>query len=104
MTDYATLLRDHTTLTCRSVDRIFLQAYVPTLQSPGQVARFLLQRGYPYPSSAALGKIGEKYLADIKRWVKAEGVPVPTSRRARRRRPSLNRCLKRPPRKAARGG
>jgi transposase len=31
MADYATLLRDHVTLTCRSVDRIFLQAYVPKL-------------------------------------------------------------------------
>ena len=30
MADYATLLRDHVTLTCRSVDRIFLQAYAPT--------------------------------------------------------------------------
>jgi hypothetical protein len=29
----ATLLRDHVTLACRSVDRIFLQAYVPRLQS-----------------------------------------------------------------------
>jgi hypothetical protein len=29
MADYATLLRDHVTLTCRSVDRIFLQAYEP---------------------------------------------------------------------------
>ncbi|UGT92063.1 hypothetical protein [Mycobacterium ostraviense] len=26
MADYATLLRDHVTLTCHSVDRIFLQA------------------------------------------------------------------------------
>jgi hypothetical protein len=33
MTDYATLLRDHVTLTCRSIDRIFLQAYVPKLQT-----------------------------------------------------------------------
>ena len=35
MADYATLLRDHTTLTCRSVDRIFLQGYVPKLQCVG---------------------------------------------------------------------
>ena len=76
MADYATLLRDHTTLTCRSVDRIFLQGYVPGLQSPGLVARFLLQRGYPFPSSAALGEIGEKYVAEIKQWAKAEGVPI----------------------------
>ena len=76
MTDYATLLRDHTRLTCRSLDRIFLQGYMPGLQTPGQVARFLIQRGYPIPSSAALGEIGEKYVAEIKRWAKAEGVPI----------------------------
>src|SRR5205085_367270 len=40
MTDYATLLRDHITLTCRSVDRIFLQGYVPKLQSVGWVCQF----------------------------------------------------------------
>ena len=33
MADYAALLRDHVTLKCRSLDRIFLQAYVPKLQS-----------------------------------------------------------------------
>jgi hypothetical protein len=41
MSDYATLLREHTTLTCRSVGRFFLQGYVPQLQSVGQVCRFL---------------------------------------------------------------
>ena len=55
MADYATLLRDHTTLVCRSVDRVFLQAWVPNLQTPGMVARFCLGRGFRYPSSAALG-------------------------------------------------
>jgi hypothetical protein len=39
MADYATLLRGHVTLTCRSVDRVFLQAYVPKLQSVGGVCR-----------------------------------------------------------------
>ena len=39
MADYATLLRDHITLTCRSIDRLFLQAYVPKLQSVGQVCQ-----------------------------------------------------------------
>ena len=56
MADYATLLRDHVTLTCRSVDRIFLQAYVPKLQSVGRVCQFLYwQKGFRIPSSAAFG-------------------------------------------------
>ena len=29
MSNYGLLLRDHVTLRCRSIDRIFLQAYVP---------------------------------------------------------------------------
>jgi hypothetical protein len=54
MADYATLLRDHVTLTCRCVDRFFLQGYVPKLQSVGLVCRFLRwQRGFKIPSSAA---------------------------------------------------
>ena len=42
------------------VDRqIFLQAYVPQLQTVGWVGQFLRwQRGYVIASSAAFGKIG----------------------------------------------
>ena len=77
MADYASLLRDHVTLECRSVDRIFLQAWVPKLQSVGQVCTFLRwQRGFKIPSSAAFGKIGEAYVAEIHRWAKTNGVPV----------------------------
>jgi len=75
--DYATLLRDHVGLTCRSVDRVFLQAYVPKLQTVGWVCSFLRwQRGYPIPSSAAFGKIGQAYVAEVHRFAERHGVPV----------------------------
>ncbi len=77
MTDYATLLRDHTTLTCRSVDRFFLQGYVPKLQTVGLVCRFLRwQRRFPIPSSAAFGKIGEGYVKDVHRFAKVNRIPL----------------------------
>ena len=77
MADYATQLRDHVTLTCRSVDRIFLQAYVPKLQSVGMVCTFLRwQRGFPIPSSAAFGKIGDAYVREVHRFAKANEIPV----------------------------
>lgn len=77
MADYAMLLRDHVTLTCRSVDRIFLQAYVPKLQTVGLVCQFLRwQRGYPIPSSAAFGKIGAAFAAEVHMFAKANGIPV----------------------------
>ena len=77
MADYGTLLRDHTTLTCRSVDRFFLQCYVPKLQSVGLVCRFLRwQRRFPIPSSAAFGKIGDAYVREVHRYAAVEGIPV----------------------------
>jgi hypothetical protein len=77
MTDYGTLLGDHVTLRCRSIDRIFLQAYVPKLQAVGDVCMFLRwQHKYPIPSSAAFGKIGEAYVKSIYRVAEANHIPV----------------------------
>src|SRR6476620_3322037 len=77
MADYATLLRDHVTLTCRSVDRIFLQAYVPKLRAVGGVCQFLYwQDGVSIPASAAFGKIGDAYGAEVYRWAKKNAIPV----------------------------
>ena len=77
MADYATLLRDHVTLKVRSLDRIFLQAYVPKLQSVGQVCTFLRwQQGFPIPSSAAFGKIGQRYVKDIERFAADNDIPL----------------------------
>jgi hypothetical protein len=77
MADYATVLRDHTTLKCRCIDRVFLQGYVPSLQTVGQVCTFLRwQRGFRIPSSAALGKIGNAYVKAIDRFAKDHDIPV----------------------------
>src|SRR5437667_8532467 len=77
MADYATLLRDHVTLKCRSIDRIFLQAYVPKLQSVGQVCIFLRwQKGFTIPSSAAFGKIGDAYVENIHRFAEEQNIPL----------------------------
>ena len=77
MPDYFTLLRDRVTLKCRSIDRIFLQAYVPKLQSVGQVCSFLRwQRQFKIPSSAAFGKIGDAYVEAVYDFAKAHHIPV----------------------------
>src|SRR5437879_6235883 len=77
MADYSSLLRDRVTLTCRSIDRIFLQGYVPKLQSVGLVCRFLRwQRGFFVPSSAAFGTIGDAYVAKVHQFAEAHAIPV----------------------------
>jgi hypothetical protein len=72
----SSLLADHVTLQVRSVDRLFLQGYVPRLQTEGQVIRFLLDRGFPIPSPAVLGKIGRAYVEAIDRFVAEHEIPV----------------------------
>jgi hypothetical protein len=77
MPDYFTLLRDRVTLKCRSIDRLLLQAYVPKLQSVGQVCIFLRWlRKFKVPSSAAFGKIGEAYVQAIHDFAKAQNIPL----------------------------
>ena len=76
MATIASLLRERATLQVNSVDRIFLAGYIPKLQSEGQVVRFLLDRGLPIPSPAALGKIGEGYVRAIERFSKRYRIPM----------------------------
>jgi hypothetical protein len=77
MADYGTLLREQVTLKCRSIDRIFLQAYVPKLQSVGQVCTFLRwRRKYKIPSSAAFGKIGDEFVRAVHEFAKRHEIPV----------------------------
>src|SRR2546421_1883636 len=52
----SSLLADHVSLQVRSVDRLFLQGYVPRLMTEGQVIRFLLDRGFPIPSPRSSGR------------------------------------------------
>jgi hypothetical protein len=72
----SSLLADHVTLQVRSIDRLFLQGYVPRLQTQGQVIRFLLDRGFPIPSPAVLGKIGREYVNQVNRFVVENEIPV----------------------------
>ena len=77
MADYASLLRDHITLKCRCIDRIFLQAYVPKLQTVGQVCQYLRwNKGYKIPSSAAFGQIGQRYVKQIHEFTEQRAIPV----------------------------
>ena len=76
MSHYATLLRDQVTLKIRSIDRIFLQAYVPRLQTVGLVCQCLRwQRNFPIPSSAAFGRIGDQYLKAIDHFAEQPKIP-----------------------------
>ena len=76
MATISSLLADHVTLQVRSVDRLFFQGYVPRLQTQFQVIRFLLDRGFPIPSPAVLGRIGREYVSAVERFIVEHDIPV----------------------------
>ena len=96
MATIASLLRDRVTLQIRSLDRLFLQGYVPKLMTAGQVIRFLLDRGNPIPSPALLGKQGRAYVRAIELYAAEHEIPVVRFRKGESKeetaRPYLDRA------------
>ena len=72
----ARLLAENVSFRRASVDRIGIRGYVPGLQYEGGVVKFLLNRGYPIPSPAALNHNHDRMVAELERLVDAAGVPV----------------------------
>jgi hypothetical protein len=64
------------TLRIRSVDRLFLQAYVPRLMTEHLLARYLLDRGYTIPSPALLARQGRAYVEAIERFAAEQDIPL----------------------------
>src|ERR1700691_6207715 len=70
------LLDGHSVLDIECLDRVYLNAYVPILQSSGQVVAFMTQHlGMPIPSPALMEKIGTKFRRAVDSFALASGIP-----------------------------
>ena len=73
----ADVLAEHTTLELECIDRMYLNVYVPMLQSGAGAAYFFRKiRGNPVPSSALMGPMTRRFVAAIERHAAAEGVDL----------------------------
>jgi hypothetical protein len=80
------LLKEHVTLELEGIDRMFLNAYVPGLQTPEGVAWFFRShRGHTFASSALMEPMSKAFLAGIETFVKSEQVPVITFQKGQRK-------------------
>jgi hypothetical protein len=71
------VLEGHVALEVECVDRLLLNAYVPRLQVPGQVVRFLCGHvGHPIPSPALLGRVGDRFRAETRRFARDHDIPM----------------------------
>jgi hypothetical protein len=70
------VLDGHVELDVECLDRVYLNAYVPILQSSGQVVAFMTQHlGMPIPSPALFDKIGQKFRRSVVSFAEANGIP-----------------------------
>jgi hypothetical protein len=71
------ILDGHVVLDLECLDRVYLNAYVPTLQVSGQVASFFtVHRGQPIASPALFQKMGEAFRQAVASFAKRRQIPV----------------------------
>ncbi len=71
------ILKQHVTLDIESVDRMYLNGYVPNLQMDGELVKFLVKhRGKPVPSPALLRQATTAYVKEVESLIEAQDIPV----------------------------
>jgi hypothetical protein len=90
------MLGGHSVLDIECLDRVYLNAYVPILQSSGQVVAFMTQHlGLPIPSPALFDKIGQRFRQSVASFADANQIPwvrfAKADRKAEVMRPHLDR-------------
>jgi len=76
-TSLAEILREHVTLEVESMDRMYLNVYIPKLQRESGASWFLRQeRKYPVPSSAAMAPISRAFVEAIEAYAKVHQIPM----------------------------
>jgi hypothetical protein len=74
--DINEILKDHVTLDIQCIDRIYLNGYIPTMQTSGQLVNFLRHRGYNIPSPAILSKMTTAYQAAVEAFAQENDIPL----------------------------
>ncbi len=73
----AEVLREHVRWEVESIDRMYLNVYVPSLQRDRGVASFFrFHRGYTFASSALMDPISKELIASIERFAVSRGIPL----------------------------
>ena len=80
------ILREHVTLEVESIDRMYLNVYVPQLQHERGVAAFFrYHRGQPFASSVLMAPISHAFVEAIKAFVQKHEIPLITFLKGQRK-------------------
>jgi hypothetical protein len=82
----AEIIKDHVTLEVRCIDRLYLNAYVPRLQSSGGVIDFLVRAcRQKVASPAVFGQITNAFKTQLRGWAEEHGIPWVEFRKGERK-------------------
>src|SRR6202521_1093746 len=82
----AEILQNHVTFELEAIDRMYLNAYVPSLQTGGGVVYFLkTQLGVRVPSTVMVAPMTERFVQAIEQFVATEGVDLVTFEKGQRK-------------------
>jgi hypothetical protein len=82
----AEILTQHVTFELEAIDRMYLNGYVPSLQSGGGVVYFMKQHlGARVPSTTMVAPLSERFVQAIEHFVKAEGLDLVTFEKGQRK-------------------
>lgn len=80
------LLEGHVTLTVESIDRMYLNGYIPTMQQGSNVTWFLsAHRGNPIPSPVLLDRITKGFKQAVEAYAASEGLPITQFKKGERK-------------------
>src|SRR5580693_6950069 len=82
----ADILGRHVKLAVEGIDRMYLNIYVPQLQSERGVVRFFREhRGQPLPSAALMSPMSRHFVAKLERFVAQHEIPLVQFRKGQRK-------------------
>jgi hypothetical protein len=82
----AEILKNHVTFQLESIDRMYLNVYVPALQYEGGVVRFFRShRGQPITSSALMGPMTKSFVAASEHFAEEHAIPRITFEKGQRK-------------------
>lgn len=86
MPNIASIMRDHVVLSIGCVDRIYLNGYLPKLQTSGQLVYFMTEQlGKPIPSPALLRPLHDRFVERLERFAAERSIPLVRFRRRQRK-------------------
>jgi hypothetical protein len=81
-----TIIRNHVSLSIECIDRLYINGYVPTLQSGGQLNIFFHRhRKQPIVSPALFHPMRHRFVSDIEQFAKHNSIPLVTFERGQRK-------------------